>query len=82
MRCTPMRYTHMRYAPEVHAREMHVYALPYSERDPRTEPPKLVPKLVPLRDMGPVRCCAQHTGVHEMVVEALLIAIYSTWVTS
>jgi hypothetical protein len=24
------------------------------ERDPRTGPPKLVPKLVPLRDMGPV----------------------------
>ena len=30
---------------------------------------------------GPM-CCAQQTGVHEMVVEALLIAIHSTWVTS
>ena len=30
-------------------------ALPYSERDPRTGPPKLVPKLVPLQNMGPVR---------------------------
>jgi hypothetical protein len=27
-------------------------------------------------------CWAQQTGVHEMVMEALLIAIYSTWVTS
>jgi hypothetical protein len=27
-------------------------------------------------------CCAQQTGVHEMVMEALLIAIYSTWVAS
>jgi hypothetical protein len=31
---------------------------------------------------GPKQCCAQQTGMHEMVVEALLIAIYSTWVTS
>jgi hypothetical protein len=28
------------------------------------------------------KCCAQQTGTHEMVVEALLVAIYSTWVTS
>jgi hypothetical protein len=28
------------------------------------------------------RCCAQQTGVHEMVVEALLVTIYSTWVAS
>jgi ankyrin repeat protein len=27
-------------------------------------------------------CCAQQTGIHEMVVEALLITIYSTWVAS
>jgi hypothetical protein len=27
-------------------------------------------------------CCAQQTGVHEMVVEALLVTIYSTWVAS
>ena len=27
----------------------------WGSRDPRTGPPKLVPKLVPLRDMGPVR---------------------------
>jgi hypothetical protein len=27
-------------------------------------------------------CCAQQTGMHEMVVEALLIAISSTWVAS
>jgi hypothetical protein len=27
-------------------------------------------------------CYGQQTGVHEMVVEPLLIAIYSTWVTS
>ena len=25
------------------------------------------------------RCCAQQTGMHKLVVEALLIAIYSTW---
>jgi hypothetical protein len=25
-----------------------------------------------------LRCCAQQTGVHEMVVEALLVAICST----
>jgi hypothetical protein len=24
-------------------------------------------------------CCAQQTGIHILVVEALLIAIYSTW---
>jgi hypothetical protein len=24
-------------------------------------------------------CCAQQTGMHKLVVEALLIAIYSTW---
>jgi hypothetical protein len=30
----------------------------------------------------PGRCCAQQTGMHEMVMEALLVAIYSTWVTS
>jgi hypothetical protein len=28
------------------------------------------------------KCCVQQTGMHGMVVEALLIAIYSTWVTS
>jgi hypothetical protein len=27
-------------------------------------------------------CCAQQTGMHILVVEALLIAIYSTWGTS
>jgi hypothetical protein len=27
-------------------------------------------------------CCAQQTGIHILVVEALLIAIYSTWGTS
>jgi hypothetical protein len=27
-------------------------------------------------------CCAQQTGMHKTVVEALLVAIYSTWVTS
>jgi hypothetical protein len=26
-------------------------------------------------------CCAQQTGVHEMVVDALHITIHSTWVT-
>jgi hypothetical protein len=29
-----------------------------------------------------IDCCAQQTGMHEMVAEALLIAIYSTRVTS
>jgi hypothetical protein len=28
------------------------------------------------------KCCAQQTGMHILVVEALLIAIYSTWGTS
>jgi hypothetical protein len=28
------------------------------------------------------QCCAQQTGMHILVVEALLIAIYSTWGTS
>jgi hypothetical protein len=27
-------------------------------------------------------CCAQQTGMHEMVMEALLDSICSTWVTS
>jgi hypothetical protein len=30
----------------------------------------------------PSSYCAQQTGVHEMVMEAPLIAIYSTWVAS
>jgi hypothetical protein len=29
-----------------------------------------------------LECCAQQTGMHEMVMEALLVTIYSTWVTS
>jgi hypothetical protein len=28
---------------------------------------------------GCLGCCAQQTGMHKLVVEALLIAIYSTW---
>jgi hypothetical protein len=28
---------------------------------------------------GSALCCAQQTGMHILVVEALLIAIYSTW---
>jgi hypothetical protein len=41
-----------------------------------------VPSTLPLFPSKHTLCCAQHTGVQETVVEALLVTIYSTWVTS
>jgi hypothetical protein len=46
--------------------------------------PRMVEKLLIVGDSAvrPAGCCAQQTGMHKLVVEALLIAIYSTWGTS